>query len=108
MRRSPRVSPLLWPFDFVQQVGPAFAGKCRPFLPIIAYRNLGYLMDDSLIALRCGECRRFVEPPFTPLYDIFGARSRFVVCIDCHEMILNSQGPVEKQVIAPNLRQRHV
>jgi hypothetical protein len=45
----------------------------------------------TFAAAPCAECRRFAEPPFTPLYKLFGTRSRSVVCLDCHDAILHPE-----------------
>lgn len=46
-------------------------------------------MDHVTTAVApCAECGRPAEPPFTPLYTLFGRRVRWVVCLDCAADIL--------------------
>jgi hypothetical protein len=49
--------------------------------------------DRPTASAVCAECRRYAEPPFTPLYDLFGTRTPWVVCLDCYDAIMRSSAP---------------
>jgi hypothetical protein len=37
----------------------------------------------------CADCRGYAEAPFTPRVDTAGQPTEWVLCLDCHEALLN-------------------